>query len=325
LLIVLSAFLLLFLSSCHPSEQAPSPGSRLIIGVPVQILNGLTFIAENRGYFRQEGIDAELKTYPSGKQALEALMSGEVDVATASETPFVCKAIGGANAVILATVAYSDNAVGVVARKDRDIGKPADLRGKTIATVRGSSAHYFLYCFLTEQCMNENDVKVVFYDPDQLPAALINGEVDAISMYEPYIYWSGKGLGENAIFFFSPVLYTKTFNLIVKPKAGEIPQFSAKILNALIRAEKFMATNPDEAVDIITKKIGLPKEVVSAAAKDTDFHLCLRQSLLIVMEAQAQWAMETCLTKDKKMPNFLDAIAETPLKSLNEHAVSIIK
>jgi hypothetical protein len=44
---------------------------------------------------------------------LEALISDDADIiAAASGTPSVRKAVGGRNAVIFATLAYSDNAVG---------------------------------------------------------------------------------------------------------------------------------------------------------------------------------------------------------------------
>jgi len=318
--------LMAHLASCRSAGKGATSPCRVTIGVPVQMLAAMVLIAKEKEYFQQEGIQAELKEYPSGKEALDGLEKGEIDLACASETQFVVKAAGEANNLrILATIATTDNDAGIVARRDRGIKAPADLRGKTIATARGSSGHYFLHCFLAEQYIAESDVTLMFLEPRELAPALARGEVDAVSMYEPYLWQAQQVLADQAVSFSSAGLYTKTFNLVVKLTSGKPPDFSDRILKSMARSEEFVATRADDAMNIVAREIKLPADLVARLWKDSIFSLSLNQSLLLMLESERKWSLQAGLGKPGKMIPVVALVEEHPLRSVSPQAVSIIK
>ena len=51
----------------------------------------LVWLAEERGYFADEGLDLEVKTYQSGASAADAVTKGELELSTSSEAAFVSR------------------------------------------------------------------------------------------------------------------------------------------------------------------------------------------------------------------------------------------
>ena len=159
----------------------------LRIGVEQSPLLALVMIAEDQGFFSKQGVDVKVKYYASGKLALNGMFSGEVDLATPAETPIVFSSFERMDFSIVATIGSSDNDPKIVARKDRGIQKPGNLRGKCIATQKASAVHFFLHSFLVRNGLSEKDIKLSFKHPDELVPALAKGEIDAFSMREPYV------------------------------------------------------------------------------------------------------------------------------------------
>jgi sulfonate transport system substrate-binding protein len=62
-----------------------------------------------------------------------------------------------------------------------------DLRGKTIATGRGSIGHQLVLAALEQKGWTTNDVKLVFLAPSDAKVAYSQGSVDAWSTWEPYV------------------------------------------------------------------------------------------------------------------------------------------
>jgi len=77
-------------ASCTGTKKPTGPLEKVTIGISAtSLLASLVHIAEERGYFLEEGIDVEVKGYPTGKDALAATLSGELDMGTVGDTPIV--------------------------------------------------------------------------------------------------------------------------------------------------------------------------------------------------------------------------------------------
>ncbi len=64
---------------------APAERERLVLGVAENAGDMPTFMALEKGFYRDEGLDVTTKSWPAGKMALEALLRGEVNVATVAD------------------------------------------------------------------------------------------------------------------------------------------------------------------------------------------------------------------------------------------------
>lgn len=284
----------------------------------------LLTIAREKGFLEQAGLDAEVKTYPSGSRALEGMFAGEVDVSAPADVPIVLAAFARQDFRIVGTIASADRYQKLVARKDRGIQSPKDLKGKRIATQKNSAVHYFLYLFLRNHGLSEADVRLSFRKAEDLPQALANGEIDAFSMREPYVSQARKLLGDNALIFDAPGLYVTTNTLVVMESfTREKPETIRRILKALVRAEEFAGTHPQEARGIVAKGLGITDSEVSSAWAEHNMKISLSHLLNSGLQNGARWAMTSKLTDRTSPPRFLDLVYSDALRAVRPEAVTI--
>ena len=323
---------LLFTAGCGRDEPATSPltakpsSEPLRMGLAMQPSSALALIARERGYFAKQGLAMEFHEYPSGKRALnEGLFTGTVDVATASDLPVAMAVLNGREVAILATTFNADNVNRIIARRDAGITAATELQGKRIATQKSSAVHYFLHLFMLENMLSVKQPGLNFMKAEQLPAALAEGRIDAFSMREPYISEAKKLLGENAIIFAAPGIYSQVDIAVASPALlNERPADISAILYALIEAEDFVANNPVEAIAIVASALGAPQVNIEQIWPTLNLHLRLEQALLLLLESEARWAIRHGYTSAKEVPDFLQHIRIAPLKQLKPGAVTLI-
>jgi NitT/TauT family transport system substrate-binding protein len=304
--------------------QKPVPLETVRIGAVTQGLGGLIYIADERGFFKRRGINVAIEKYDAGVIAVNALLADTVDVAVAAEFVMVQKGFDHRDLRTFGQIADA-RTIGIVARRDHGIEKPADLKGKRIGLTRGSVSEFFLGRFLERERVPLSGVRLVDLASMSAEVALSDGSVDALMLWEPNLGRMEKRLGENGVSWpiqgrdnFYVLLVTKERFLRNSPLAAE------KMLRALIDAEDFVAKHPEEAPRIIDRRAGTrPGDAQLALAKCT-LTVRLDQSLLTLMEAEEHWMIRNHLTASKEMPNYFDMIYLKALETVKPEAVRII-
>jgi len=184
--IVFVAFFVPMVVGCK-QRQEEAPKSAPVALESVALCRSTTallplVVAEKQGFFAEQGLTVTGREFIMGKEALEGMFKGECDLATAAEPPVVEYAQQRDDFRLLAALQNSENLNRIVARADRGIAAPNDLRGKRIATTKGTAPHYFLELFLEKHGLKSKDVAIVFMKSDELLGALTSGQVDAVSM-----------------------------------------------------------------------------------------------------------------------------------------------
>ena len=156
---------------------------------------------------------------------------------------------------------YSDKDIKILARQDRGIMAPENLKGKTVGITAGSAGQFFLSLFLTYHQMPMSDVKIVDLEPARLSQALIEGQVDAIVTLEPYIYQARKALGDKALLLSSQGLFRDDVYFIArKDYLKDHTEALKRFLRAIEKAEAFIRKNGNEAMEIVGQKLKMDKE-----------------------------------------------------------------
>src|SRR5437763_3696235 len=130
-LLVLGASVL----SCRKPQPEHQQNDILVIADVRNIENALITVAYEQKFFEQQHLEIVRRTFPSGKQALDAMAGGQADVAVSAETPVVWAVLRGESLAILATLNETVNKA--TARKRAGILKPRDLAGKRVAVLAG--------------------------------------------------------------------------------------------------------------------------------------------------------------------------------------------
>ncbi len=314
-------------AGCTGTEKPTEPLEKVTIGISAtSLLPVLVYIAEEKGYFLEEGVDVEIKGYPMGKLATAATLNGEIDIGTASDTNIIFASFERNDFAVFLTIVDSAQHAKALARKDRGINIPQDLVGKKVATTIGTTAHFFTAVFLTVNRIDISDVEIVNMKPGEMVEAIVNGDVDAIFAWEPNILRAVKSLGDNVIVLPSEVGYEATFSLVAMNDYIETnPELIRKITKALAKAEGFVINNREESIDIIASHLETDREVIDELWGGYRFRLSLSQSLIMTLEDEARWAIGSGLTDKAEVPNYLDYIYMDALDEVKPEAITIVR
>jgi len=141
------------------------------------------FLGVEKGYFRDEGIDAELVGFNSGPPSVAALAAGDIDVTFIGHGAFSLILEGQAEIIAVESLS---NAEEILARADSGIRTPSDLVGKRLATPFGTSGENFLDVVLALNGIDRSEIEVVNMDVAGAVSALSHRYVDAVSIWAPY-------------------------------------------------------------------------------------------------------------------------------------------
>ena len=139
------------------------------------------YLAERKGYFKAEGVDAKNTVFSSGNEGAQAFLAMGAELLEAGDMPalaFVDRT--AATTTLVGQVARSEKGIQLIG--PTAIKGPDDLKGKKIATNLGSTTEYYLRKYLKEHNL-EGQVTIVNLDPGSQVPALIRGDVDAISAF----------------------------------------------------------------------------------------------------------------------------------------------
>jgi len=298
------------------SQACGATAAELTLAVSRTALSLPIFVAEAQGYFAAEGVAPKLAECIGGQRCMKRMFDGGADLATASDLPVMFNSFARSDYAVVASFVSTTNDVKLIARRSAGISAPAHLVRKKVGTVKGASAHYFLDAFLLFHDVDPRLVQMVDMPPEKLAAALKNREVDAIAVWEPNGWLAMQALGSDAVILPSPRIYTETFNLMASRRAlAEKADEVVRVLRALARAQRFIATRPREAKDILKQRMQVDEAFVTWVWKDLDYRLGLDQSLITTLEAEARWALrEGHVAPGQVIPNYLRFVEPAPLR-----------
>jgi len=285
----------------------------------------LIFIADTKGYWKQEGLDVTIQSFTIGKHCFDALLGGKADFATVAEIPIALAGAQGQKFYVVATILETENDLKIIARKDKGINSPTDLKGKRFAIMVGTTSQFFMGKFLAKYGIKESDVSITNLAPPDMVSAIIRGDVDAVSLWEPHIYNIKKELGDNAVVFPGKGVYLQTFDiLIMQDYLTKNEKTVEKFLKGLVDAENFIKKNQDEAITITAKWIGLDKKVLSEIWDNYDIKVVLDDKLPPLLLDIAKWAKnKEILPEEVEIPDYKKFIYTKTLKKVKPNGVTL--
>ncbi len=201
---------LLALAACgedsEPSQAQTTNGglekTDIVVGtVPVLGVAPL-YIAIEKGYFKDEGLNVEARVYPSGAISLPAMIKGEIDLVFSNYiSMFKAQAEGAGKLRIIAEGSSSaPNSFGLYVMPNSPIREAKDLAGKKI----GVNARGNIATVLTNETLKSAGVDITTLNYVDVPfpemgAALQRGDLDAVFLPEPFITVNSALLGINRI------------------------------------------------------------------------------------------------------------------------------
>ncbi len=305
-------------------RRLPPPREKIALGIVTTDNAVLVHIASELGFFSRYGIDLSITEYEVGSHVMDDLEAGILNIAAASEFALVREGFNRKDLLAVASIARSNN-IQLIARKDRGIASPADLKGKTIGVLRGTTCEFFLSTFLAFGGILNNEVQIVNIKPSDAASGILSRNIDAAMLWDPYAYRLKTALGKNAMVWDGQGGQDYYVLLIsTRPFTDAHPAAVEKLLRALVDAERFTETNPAESKRIIQKHFRYDNAYMARTWAQNSPKVCLTQDLLIHMEDEGRWVKRRGWVYSQGIPNYYALMYLDGLEKVNPDAVSII-
>lgn len=153
-------------------------------------------VAEQLGYFKDEGLDIGIVDFAGGARALQAVVGGSADVVSgAFEHTVNMQSKGQAMRAFVLQGLAPQIVLGINPKTMPDFKTVADLKGRKIGvTAPGSSTNVMVNFLLAKAGLKPGDVSIIGVGASQgAVAAMTSGQIDAISNLDPVITLLQRG------------------------------------------------------------------------------------------------------------------------------------
>jgi sulfonate transport system substrate-binding protein len=144
-------------------------------------------VMEAAGVLKDVPYKIEWKEFPAAAPLLEALSAGAIETGLVGDAPFTFAAASNVPVKAIAAIRQSREGLAVLVPEKSAIQSFDELRGKKIATGRGSIGHQLILAALESKGWKASDVQIAFLAPSDAKIAYMQGSVDAWSTWEPYV------------------------------------------------------------------------------------------------------------------------------------------
>ncbi|MDB5685833.1 MAG: aliphatic sulfonate transporter substrate-binding protein [Rhizorhabdus sp.] len=204
----------------------------------------------------------EWSEFAAAQPLLEALAAGAVDLGMVGDAPFLFAYQGGGPIKSVQAIRYEPRnaANAILVPNASPLRSLADLRGKRVATGRGSIGHFFLLRALEKAGVPASAVDIVFLPPGDAKAAFASGSIDAWSTWNPYVgstvlHKAGRVLAEGRGLFDGYGFLVANARSIADKRA-----LLTDFLPRHARAERWASDNTKAFGALLAKETGLPAD-----------------------------------------------------------------
>lgn len=180
----------------------------------------------------------------------------------------------------------------IVAKRSAGITRLADLKGKRIVVPRNTSANYYLVAMLRTAGLQESDVTLVTAPATSMAAAMVKGEADAISMWEPESENAVHAIGKDAIIFQDNKVYRELYSVYSTTDVINDPRRRKELVEfvrATLVAAADLQKDPKRYFPLISEKTKHPQEQIARSWEHHGFPLGVAPDLLNLITEEEKW------------------------------------
>lgn len=324
--LILSAALF---TGCGSGQNAASSGSGddgqlVLYGELDPQVSGQQIIAEEKGFFKDEGLEVENKLMNGPDENAPLVASGEAKICFGSVYNNISVAANGVKVKVVAPLANAAGTQAVVAGKNVNIRSPKDLEGKKIGMTNGAGVLIAVRNMCEATGTDINKIQFVNLQASDQLASLEKGDIDAMAAWEP---WVGKAVAQGGKELFNGThsylpgaegdVHWIDFYMTVQVQDSYLkahPENVEKVLRALHKATDYINEHPEESAEIISKRINVDKDTCLRIIKKNKYSMKFDDQFIDGTNNMAKFMMD--MKSIKKVPEIKSYVDMSLMKKL---------
>ena len=253
--------------SIQTAQTASTQTASASIGIVNWIGHTPLFIAKEKGFFKQLGLNLDVEVLGSNPDLNAAFIAGKLDAIAPVTSEAVLIASKGKDYRIVLVEDISVGADGILARNSVDDLKA--FRGKKIVVEKDAVSHFFLLQVLKQAGLSENDVTIVSASPDAAAAAYLAGKADIAVTYAPFLQKANQAQKDGRIIYDTSKMPTAITDLYIFDHKfiQTNPQAVQAFVNGIFQGLNFLNQNRAEGLAIAAGRLGTTPESLAADLK----------------------------------------------------------
>lgn len=247
LLLLMSLVMIITSVGCGPKKEVQE-NNTIRLGVMSAADSAPILLAQEKGYFEEEGVNLELEIFTNGATKQSSIQAGELDAAMLSMIQFLNNVKGGLQAKITTT---TDGMFPIVLAKNYEEKKDVKVGLMEVSVINFLADKYLTDYNVEKVYINEMPVRMQMLMEDKIDMAVLpeplasNAQLKGL---EKRVYGNPDDFTPNAIIF------TDEF---IKNNPKTVKGFH----NAYNKAIEDIISNPEEAKDILISKLELNPQI----------------------------------------------------------------
>ena len=271
-----------------PAPAAPAPAAPLAPDAPFTVAVATAVVEAAPVYIAQEGPFGSQMRYING--GVRTLADNGAHAAGNATTQMLVVLRDNPRVRLLFNL--TDGLYRIVAKRSAGITTLADLKGKRVVVPRNTSANYYLVAMLNSAGLRETDVTLVSAPATAMAEALVKGDADAISMWEPESQNAVVALGKDAVIFQNNKVYREFYSLYSTTDVMNDPRRRGQLVDfvrAVIAATGELTKDPKPFFPLISRVTKHPADQIARGWEHHAFPLAVAPDLLDILVGEERW------------------------------------
>lgn len=313
------------------AQKAADSGEIIAYGELDPQVSGQQIIAEEMGYFKDEGLTIKNKLMNGPDENASLVASGDAKICFGSIYNNISVAANGVKVKVVAPLANAAGTQSVVARKGLVIKSAKDLEGKKIGMTNGAGVLIAIRNMCNATGTDISKIQFVNLQVSDQLAALEKGDIDAMAAWEP---WVGKAVDQGGTLLFSGTkanlpgvpsdVHWIDFYMTLQVTDDfyrEHPETIEKLLRALHKATTYINEHPEDAAKIIAKRININEAECLRIMKKNVYSMTFDQQFVGGADNMANFMLD--MKSIKAIPKTESYMDTTLLKKVFPEDVTI--